>query len=67
MQDVFQPDGGTLMTWHWKHRNGNACTSDCGRWVITQLDARRFELWDCKEKVIAGVFDTIDQAMREAK
>ena len=48
-------------------RNGKACNPECGRWVVTQLYAGCFELWDCKEKVIVGVFDTIDQAMREAK
>jgi len=49
--------------WHWNHRNGNCCTSTCGRWVITVLHPHAHELWDTKERVVVGVFQSMAGAM----
>lgn len=66
MQAVFQPGGGTLMTWHWNHRNGNACASECGRWVVTQIYAGCFELWDCTDRKVIGTYRTVTEAQKAA-
>ena len=55
------------MTWHWNHRNGNACTSSCGRYVITELYAAHFELWDCTERRIIGIYETVTKAQKAAE
>ena len=45
----------------------DAATSGCGRWVITKLEAGRYELWDTKERRVIGVFRTISKAIRGAE
>jgi len=49
------------------HGTADAATSDCGQWVITKLEAGRYELWDTKERRVIGVFRTISEAMRAAE
>ena len=52
------------MNFRLNHGTADAATSGCGRWVITRLEAGRYELWDTKERRVIGVFLTISEAMR---
>jgi hypothetical protein len=65
MPELFTDPGGP-MNWRLNHGTADAATSGCGRWVITRIDAGRYELWDTKERVVIGVFQTISKAMRAA-
>jgi len=51
------------MTWRLHHGTADAATSDCGRWVITRLEAGRYELYSAKERRVIAVFQTISGAM----
>jgi len=55
------------MNFRLNHGTADAATSDCGRWVITKLEAGRYELWDTKERRVIGVFRTISEAIRGAE
>ncbi len=55
------------MNWDWKFHSRRSAISACKRWVITELGAARFELWDNKEKLIVGVFPTFAQAANQAQ
>jgi len=65
MQKLFPYTGGP-MSWWLNNGTSDAATSGCGRWVITRLEAGRYELYDTKERVVIGVFRTISEAMRAA-
>jgi len=55
------------MNWRLNSGTADAATSGCGRWVITKLEAGRYELWDTKERRVIGVFRTISEAIRGAE
>jgi len=44
----------------------DAATSGCGRWVITKLEAGRYELYDTKERKVIGIYPSVTKAMRAA-
>jgi len=48
------------------HGTADAATSDCGRWVITRLEAGRYELYDTKERKVIGIYPSVTKAMRAA-
>jgi len=52
------------MNWRLNHGTADAATSDCGRWVITRLEAGRYELWDTKERRVIGIYPSVTKAMR---
>ena len=55
------------MNFRLNHGTSDAATSDCGRWVITKLEAARYELYDTHERKVIGVLPTITAAMKAAK
>jgi len=55
------------MNFRLNHGTADAATSGCGRWVITKLEAGRYELYDTKERKVIGVFRTISKAIRGAE
>jgi len=55
---------GGAMNWRLNHGTADAATSDCGRWVITKLEAGRYELYDTKERKVIGTYPSVAQAQR---
>ena len=52
--------------WHPNPKNPRNCTSSCGRWVITELYAAHFELWDCTDRKVIGTYRTVTEAQKAA-
>ena len=54
------------MNWRLNSGTADAATSGCGRWVITKLEAGRYELYDTKERKVIGIYPSVTKAMRVA-
>lgn len=56
----------TPITWTWNHRAGHVCTSNDGRWIITELYAQKWELYDHHDMQIIGTYQFYIEAQKMA-